>query len=199
MLDRHKLVIIGDSGVGKTTIFKRYIMGKTDFENTQTTIVATPAISKSLNEVGNTFEIWDTAGQEKFRSLVPLYYRNSVGCICVFDVTNRKSFDNIGMWIQIFKDYSPCRTSPPLILFLANKTDKPSYEWDVDSLDIHMLARTYDCEVLLVSGLYGKNSGDFDKCLQNLYNKIPCQEEETTVFELNKPSNTIYDTCYSSC
>jgi small GTP-binding protein len=199
MSEWYKLVIIGDSGVGKTTIFKRYIIGTKDFHDIQPTIAATPIFSKSLNESGNKFQIWDTAGQEKFKALVPLYYRDSIGCICVFDVTDRKSFDNIKIWIKLFLEHCSHKISSPLILLLGNKTDRPINKWKVDLSDILILTKSYECEYLPVSGLWGGNSLEFDKCLQKLYDKIPHHEREITTIELEKSTKITYDTCYSSC
>ena len=98
-----KVVLIGESGVGKTSIINRYI------SNTfSATLTATPGASFTtktiyLKEYDQSikFEIWDTAGQEKYRSLAKVFYKNASVCILVYEITRRLSFEELKKyWID---------------------------------------------------------------------------------------------------
>ena len=101
-----KVVLIGESGVGKTSIISRYIT------NTFSPLLAaTPGASFTaktvyLREYNQSikFEIWDTAGQEKYRALAKVFYKNAAVCILVYDITNKKSFDELkNYWVNEIK------------------------------------------------------------------------------------------------
>ena len=92
-----KVVLLGDSGVGKTCIISRYISGQFD-ENTASTNGASYA-SKNVEypELGKSlmFDIWDTAGQEKYKALTKFFYKDAAVVILVYDITVRQTFENI--------------------------------------------------------------------------------------------------------
>ena len=101
-----KVVLIGESGVGKTSIINRYISNT--FSNVLT---ATPGASftsktlflKDFNQ-SIKYEIWDTAGQEKYRSLAKVFYKNAAVCILVYDITRKKSFEELkNYWVNEIK------------------------------------------------------------------------------------------------
>ena len=97
-----KVVLIGESGVGKTSIISRYT--NNDFSST---LASTPGASFTtkviyIQELKQSikFEIWDTAGQEKYRSLAKVFYKNAAVCILVYDITRKHSFDELkNYWI----------------------------------------------------------------------------------------------------
>ncbi|KAL6066515.1 Ras-related protein Rab7 [Balamuthia mandrillaris] len=119
-----KIVVLGDSGVGKTSLLIRYVENKFTV-NTKSTIGAN-FLSKDV-EVGEqiaTCQIWDTAGQERFQGLGTAFYRGSDGVIFVFDVTNRKSFEELNQWREAFliQVGQEGNTEFPMLI-LANKVD----------------------------------------------------------------------------
>jgi len=90
-----KLVLLGESGVGKTSIISRFT--KDEFDPEQVSSSSAQFISKEINiddQVIN-FDIWDTAGQERFRALAKMFYKESQVIVLVYEITNRKSFDAI--------------------------------------------------------------------------------------------------------
>ena len=98
-----KVVLIGESGVGKTSIINRYTT------NTYSDVLtATPGASFTTKTImlkdydqSIKFEIWDTAGQEKYRALAKVFYKNAAVCILVYDITRKKSFDELkNFWIK---------------------------------------------------------------------------------------------------
>ena len=105
-----KVVLVGESGVGKTCITSFFINEKYKDDAIPTT--AATFISKiiTFEESNNTikFEIWDTAGQEIYRSLAKIFYKDSSAAVLVYDITNRKSFEELKKyWYYQIKENSP--------------------------------------------------------------------------------------------
>jgi len=97
-----KLILLGDSGVGKTCIIERYINNSYS-NNTKSTIGADFLCKEILiDDCIIMLQIWDTAGQEKFKSLGISFYRGSDCCVLVYDVNIAKSFENLDFWYQQF-------------------------------------------------------------------------------------------------
>jgi len=95
-----KVVVIGNTGVGKTCIVLRYVQGKFVM-HTASTIGASFMIKKLfLDNCRLTLQIWDTAGQERFRSMGPMYYRGAAAAIVVFDITSEDSFTQLQQWVD---------------------------------------------------------------------------------------------------
>ena len=103
-----KLALIGDASTGKTSISKCYINGPLQNEEEYKVTVALDFFTKILECENNLIklQIWDTAGQERYQSLTSGYLKGVHGCIIVFDVTNRKSFEKISHWIQLYKNFN---------------------------------------------------------------------------------------------
>lgn len=115
-----KVVVIGDSVVGKTSLLNQYNLKRFQ-QTTDATIGASFICATEQTSNGPvTLHIWDTAGQEKYRSLVPMYSRSAVAAIVVVDVTMMSSYEHIQDWINVIKcGYSPkCK-----IYIVANKMD----------------------------------------------------------------------------
>ena len=119
-----KLLLIGDSGVGKTCILFRF---SDDAFNT--TFISTIGIDfkiKTIELRGKKIklQIWDTAGQEKFRTIGTAYYRNTHGVILVYDVTSKESFLSMERWLQEIK--KNCGNTTYKIVLVGNKDDNPN-------------------------------------------------------------------------
>ena len=114
-----KVVVLGDSTVGKSSLVQRYIYDTTD-ANQMPTIGAAmlPKRIQTANFQG-TLTIWDTAGQERYRSLAPLYYRNADIGLVVYDITNRRSYDNARTLLTQFRSAEP----DAVVGFIGNKLD----------------------------------------------------------------------------
>ncbi|CDK25846.1 unnamed protein product [Kuraishia capsulata CBS 1993] len=97
-----KVIILGDSGVGKTSLMQQFINGK--FSNQYKATIGADFLPKDLaiDDKQVTMQIWDTAGQERFQSLGVAFYRGSDCCVLVYDVTNTKSFESISSWKDEF-------------------------------------------------------------------------------------------------
>ena len=118
-----KLVVIGDSGVGKSSICTRYTKGIYNDVFITTIGVDFECHTISLDEKIIKLQIWDTAGQERFKAITNSFYRGAQGIIIVFDVTNWESFDNVKNWL---KEVDRRETQIPYKLLLGNKCDQES-------------------------------------------------------------------------
>ena len=113
-----KVVLLGESGVGKTCIIDRFINDNFD-DNQKTTGISTfIAKTMTFDEFQGKsvkFEIWDTAGQEKYRSLNKIFYKDAGVAILVYDITNSQSFEEIRQyWSNQIKEFAPKDTSKKL-------------------------------------------------------------------------------------
>ena len=101
-----KVVLIGETGVGKTSIISRYIQNQFSpvLMSTTGASFATKSIYLEEQKQSIKFEIWDTAGQERYRSLAKVFYKNASICILVYDITRKTSFDELKKyWINEIK------------------------------------------------------------------------------------------------
>ena len=124
-----KLILVGDGRVGKTSIINKYLYN-TFNENEPMTVNSCFLEKKMIiNEKTFKFALWDTAGQEKFNSVTPVYYRDAKGVILVYDITNARSFERVQKWIEEVRSYNKeCE-----IVICGNKVDiKEVYEDGVD-------------------------------------------------------------------
>ena len=104
-----KLVFIGDPGVGKTCIISRFLKGTFDAEQITTVgaSYATKTIKISETNESLTLDIWDTAGQEKYRSLTRIFFQGAKLAILVYDITRKDSFENLkNVWLKELKDHA---------------------------------------------------------------------------------------------
>ncbi|CAI2379729.1 unnamed protein product [Moneuplotes crassus] len=120
-----KMVVIGDSGVGKTTLLQQYINQRGDKSNKPT--IGADLFKEELEIDGQkvAIQIWDTAGQERFHALGFSFYKGADCCALVYDVTNPKSFESLEKWKKGFIDNSsPSDTSTFPFCVFGNKADK---------------------------------------------------------------------------
>lgn len=115
-----KLVLIGDSGVGKSNLLSRFTKNEFNLESKST--IGVEFATRSLNIDGKVLkaQIWDTAGQERYRAITSAYYRGAVGALLVYDVTRRVTFENVARWLKELREH----TDPSIIVMLiGNKSD----------------------------------------------------------------------------
>ena len=115
-----KYIIIGDAAVGKSNLLLRYTHGQFKPEYQLTIGVEFGAKNIPINNKTYRIQIWDTAGQENFRSITRAYYKNSACALVVYDISNRESFDNISSWIEDCKSQSP---QTIFMVLVGNKND----------------------------------------------------------------------------
>ncbi|XP_011024389.1 PREDICTED: ras-related protein RABF1 isoform X4 [Populus euphratica] len=118
---RVKLVLLGDSGVGKSCIVLRFVRGQ--FDPTSKVTIGASFLSQTIALQDSTtikFEIWDTAGQERYAALAPLYYRGAAVAVIVYDITSPETFNKAQYWVKELKKHG----SPDIVMALVgNKAD----------------------------------------------------------------------------
>ena len=115
-----KVVLIGDSGVGKSNILSRYLKDEFSIETKTTVGVEFGAKRIEINGTKIKAQIWDTAGQERYKSITNAYYKGSKGALVVYDITRKESFNNIDKWISELKKNADIDVS---IVMIGNKCD----------------------------------------------------------------------------
>ena len=127
-------------GVGKTTLFHAIIHEESvaSSESSQGCMY----LSKLCTFDNESFmlQIWDTAGQEKYKAIAPVYLRDTDIVVFVCDLTRKDSFFGLNDWIQLAKNYTPASTS---WVFVGNKSDQPAEAWDVSEKNIAGLSSKY--------------------------------------------------------
>ena len=122
----YKIIILGDSGAGKTSILNRFL------DNKNPPLIHDPTIgidffvkpTSDINLDGTMIKlhIWDTAGQEHYRSIIESYYKGIAAAIIVFDLTNYQSFKNVEYWLNQLSMHTNTNICPPILL-IGNKND----------------------------------------------------------------------------
>jgi small GTP-binding protein len=115
-----KIIIVGDSGVGKSSILKRAVQNKFDGSYQATIGFEFLLMHFKVNDLKLKLQIWDTCGQEMYRSLVQGFYRNTSLALVVYDVSQKKSYDGLDIWLKDIRQH----TEQDLPIFIAgNKND----------------------------------------------------------------------------
>lgn len=118
---RFKVILLGDIAVGKTSILSRFVDDKYTSEYRCNVGVEFRVKSLFLDEkTGADLQIWDTCGEERFRTITRQYYRDSNGVILIFDLTNRNSFEKLNSWMEDINNFGPKEIK---ILIVGNKSD----------------------------------------------------------------------------
>jgi len=118
-----KVAMLGESGVGKTCIIERYVsdMFNEYSEPTKGAAFKVKTIRSNDGKIELKLNIWDTAGQEIYRSLAPFYYKDADAIVVVYDITNQKSFEALDFWLGELKQHAP---KDCLLTLVGNKSDK---------------------------------------------------------------------------
>jgi Ras-related protein Rab-5C len=155
-----KVVFLGKSGVGKTSVTLRFCRDMF-LDGTEATIGAS-FLTKMMtfNERSIKFELWDTAGQERYRALAPMYYRNADAAVLVFDVTDNESFEALQSWFyELQKNVPDC-----IIVLCGNKLDLDNQR-KVTKEAAQEYANEKECPLIEVSSKTGQN-------IPELFNKL---------------------------
>uniref|UniRef100_M4BBS5 Uncharacterized protein n=1 Tax=Hyaloperonospora arabidopsidis (strain Emoy2) TaxID=559515 RepID=M4BBS5_HYAAE len=199
-LDR-KLVIIGPTDVGKTSITMRYCHGS--FSTPTSATIGASFLQKRVivndTEKGAasdarrklTLQIWDTAGQERFRSMAPLYYRNAKAAILVFDLQSEASFEKIQEWLQDLQHYVD---DDIVLAVVGNKSDVPS---TFDFRKAQMFADKIGARVFRTSAKTGEGVQALFESLAVQLLKKHDQEQRTRGRNASRAGNAAGTSLYS--
>jgi len=115
-----KVVLIGDSGVGKSNLLSRFTRNEFNLESKST--IGVEFATRSIQVDGKTIkaQIWDTAGQERYRAITSAYYRGAVGALLVYDIAKHVTYENVERWLKELRDHADQNI---VIMLVGNKSD----------------------------------------------------------------------------
>ena len=164
----YKIIIIGDTCVGKSNILTRYL--KNEFKENSKSTVGVELGSKFLKVkgIGAKVQIWDTAGQERYRSITSSYFKGSHGCFIVYDITSEISFDNVEKWYEQAQKEAGKDIS---VILVGNKCDLEN-ERKVPKEKGEEKAKSFKCPFFETSALSKVNINEiFNEMVNNIYER----------------------------
>uniref|UniRef100_A0A7I4E785 Rab5/RabF-family small GTPase n=1 Tax=Physcomitrium patens TaxID=3218 RepID=A0A7I4E785_PHYPA len=159
-----QLVLLGDSGVGKSCILLRFVRGQFDPSSKVTVGASFLSQTISLQDSTNVkFEIWDTAGQERYASLAPLYYRGAAAAVVVYDITNPETFLKAQFWVKELQKHG----NPDIVMALVgNKADLEN-EREVSHAEAQAYAKSNGMFFIETSAKTSENVNQlFEQCTE---------------------------------
>jgi Ras-related protein Rab-11A len=115
-----KIVVVGDSGVGKSNILTRYVQNEFNQNSKATVGVELSTKTYKINDKIIKLHLWDTAGQERYKSITSAYYRGAKGAMIVYDITRTETFNNVDKWFNEIREYGDKNV---VMMVAGNKTD----------------------------------------------------------------------------
>ena len=183
---RYKIVLLGDTGVGKTSIFNRYCKNK--FESNYNSTIGVDFEVKKIEykKKDYSIEIFDIAGQERFQSIIDSYFRMGQGFFVIFDLTNKHSLDSLPKWIKKIKE----KIEEPKYIILGNKDDLKNDQLNDDEIYgvLNELENFNDNNFYRVSAKEGKNIKNVFNRMINFLENNNVGEDKTT-FIIGKGEN----------
>ena len=185
----YKIILIGDPGVGKSTLFSKLVNipkddGPTIGIEFGTTLTVVP--DGTIIKVN----IWDTAGQEFYHSIVKNYYRDIVGAIFVFDISNVDSFENIKkIWLEEFKKKNQHYIKN---LLVGNKSDLTR---EVDFQEAHTFADDNNMKYVEISSLNSEDIHSFHSYIETIYLNMPLEIDTGMGIRKKRVQNDKVDKC----
>lgn len=161
-----KVVLVGDSGVGKTNLLSRFTRNEFNAESKST--IGVEFATRNVQIKGKTIraQIWDTAGQERYRAITSVYYRGAVGALVVYDITKPLSFENLDKWLQELREHADPYVC---IMIVGNKIDLRSLR-AVTQEEGRNLAEKHNYSFIETSALDSTNVGEaFNNLLVDIF------------------------------
>ena len=160
---KYKIMVLGESKVGKTSLIKRYT--KDQFGGVYLTTVGMDFQDKiiEIEDKKVRLQVWDTAGQERFRNVTKSYFQSSHGLLVVYDITDKESFEKINFWIENIKNNAPEKAK---LILVGNKCDLAN-ERKVTIEDGENKARNYNIKFFESSAKDGTNVNELFFYLAN--------------------------------
>uniref|UniRef100_A0A4W5LRX0 small monomeric GTPase n=1 Tax=Hucho hucho TaxID=62062 RepID=A0A4W5LRX0_9TELE len=164
-----KVVLIGDSGVGKSNLLSRFTRNEFNLESKST--IGVEFATRSIHVEGKTVkaQIWDTAGQERYRAITSAYYRGAVGALLVYDIAKHLTYENAERWLKELQDHAD---SNIVIMLVGNKSDLRHLR-AVPTDEAKALAEKHGLSFLETSALDSSNVElSFQTILTAIYNIV---------------------------
>ncbi|CAI2378367.1 unnamed protein product [Moneuplotes crassus] len=171
-----KLILLGDCGAGKTSILERYNNPSLDYDLNDRVTTSFDLSRKVFEQDNMLFQlhVWDTIGQEKYKSLIKTYYKKAIAAIVVYDITSKSSFKNCKHWLDQLKKYG-----------------EYDFDREVQYEEGEAFAHQKDLQFYETSALEGENIKEmFDSLLNKVVDKLKCLQTSTS----KNPSFSLVDT-----
>ncbi|KAM9309798.1 ras-related protein Rab-25b [Pholidichthys leucotaenia] len=168
-----KVVLIGESGVGKSNLLSRFT--KNEFNHDSRTTIGVEFSTRTLQLNGFTVkaQIWDTAGLERYRAITSAYYRGAVGALLVYDITKHQTYESVERWLKELYDHAD---SHIVVMLVGNKTDLES-ERSVPTEEARTFAESKGLLFLETSALDSSNVElAFNNVLAEIQKKVSSKE-----------------------
>ncbi|KAI6650525.1 Ras-related protein Rab-22A-like [Oopsacas minuta] len=180
-----KVCLLGEAGVGKSSIAHRFVMDS--FNEKQESTIGAAFMSKTVKYNTQTvkFQMWDTAGQEKYKGLAPMYYRGASAAIVVYDITSFNTYNVVKDWVRDVRD--TCDTEDFILIIVGNKVDVEEKRnvprETAEKYCVSMGAHLFEC-----SALSGKNVFEiFEKIAENLPSENPMLHHKRDTINIRPP------------
>jgi Ras-related protein Rab-11A len=172
-----KIVIIGDSGVGKSNLLSRYLKNEFSLDTKSTVGVEFATQRLEIQNFKVKVQIWDTAGQERYKSITNAYYKGAKGALLVYDITKKETFENIDKWIFELKRNGDDDLT---LVLIGNKCDLESQREVCKSIG-NDKAVLYNCAFIETSALSAENvEKAFSLMINEIFNKVHKKLNENT-------------------
>lgn len=167
-----RLILIGESTVGKSSLLRYFKDGEYFADISLTVGVDFHAKQVQVSNQTIKLQLWDTAGQDRFRAIVKAYYRNAVGGLLVFDITHRESFARLGDWLEdAMKHAEPHK---PVFVLVGNKNDQEKIR-AVSQEEAQKFARLHHMDYIETSAKTGRNVDEAFQLLAGRIYQMVCE------------------------
>ncbi|XP_005280758.1 ras-related protein Rab-25 [Terrapene carolina triunguis] len=171
-----KVVLIGESGVGKTNLLSRFT--RNEFNHDSRTTIGVEFSTRTVM-VGNAMvkaQIWDTAGLERYRAITSAYYRGAVGALLVFDITKHQTYNVVERWLKELYDHAEATI---IVMLVGNKTDLAQAR-EVPTEEAKMFAENNGLLFIETSALDSTNVEQaFETILRDIFSKVQKQQQRS--------------------
>ncbi|KZV89036.1 ras-domain-containing protein [Exidia glandulosa HHB12029] len=179
-----KVVIIGDSGVGKTNLLSRFTRNEFSIDSKST--IGVDFATKFINISDKTVkaQLWDTAGQDRYRAITAAYYRGAVGALLVYDITRRGTYDNLLRWLKELRDFADTNA---VIMLVGNKSDLKHIR-AISTEEATAFSAEHGLSFLETSALDSSNVDEaFNTVVNDIFKIVSTQQLERSENEVSGP------------
>jgi len=183
-----KVVLIGDSGVGKSNLLSRFTRNEFNLESKST--IGVEFATRSIGVDGKTVkaQIWDTAGQERYRAITSAYYRGAVGALLVYDIAKHTTYVNVTRWLKELRDHAD---SNIVIMLVGNKSDLKHLR-AVTTEEAKAFSTENGLSFIETSALDASNvDGAFHTILGDIFRIVSSKSLESSTNNIEPPKESI--------
>ena len=185
-----KLIIVGDSNVGKTNIMSKYIHNQFNYTSKATIGVEFGTKIVKIDNKKIKAQIWDTAGQERYKSITSAYYKGAKGALIVYDITNKYTFESVDKWVQDLNSFGDKNLT---LLLVGNKSDLEDKR-QITKEEGEEKAKSFNLGFIETSACSGDNIDQaFDIMLKEVLKKYIVENDINDEFEASGGKNIELD------